>query len=87
MRKILLAVALVVSTWAHSQTTLVKIGDSSYSLEEFEYIYNKNSSNSQLPISKEEYLELFVNYKLKVAEAHSLGLDTNAFLFSEIAEL
>lgn len=87
MRKILLAVALVVSTWAHSQTTLVKIGDSSYSLEEFEYIYNKNSSNSQLPISKEEYLELFINYKLKVAEAHSLGLDTNADLLSEIAEL
>ena len=37
---------------------------------EFEYIYNKNNSNNTFDKkSLDEYVELFVNFKLKVAEA------------------
>ncbi|MBP6312790.1 MAG: peptidylprolyl isomerase [Flavobacteriales bacterium] len=44
---------------------------------EFEAIYKKN--NKDASVTKEaldEYLELFMNYKLKVREAESLGMDT-----------
>jgi len=44
---------------------------------EFEAIYKKNNKDAQ--VTKEaldEYLDLFVNYKLKVREAEVLGMDT-----------
>ncbi len=44
---------------------------------EFEAIYKKN--NKEASVTKEaldEYLELFINYKLKVREAEVLGMDT-----------
>ncbi|MEO8066885.1 MAG: peptidylprolyl isomerase [Flavobacteriales bacterium] len=44
---------------------------------EFEAIYKKN--NKDAAVTKEaldEYMELFINYKLKVREAESLGMDT-----------
>jgi len=75
---ILLAVLLLsVSVAAQiKETPLLKIGDNVIPKEEFEYIYAKNNSAAQLPISKKEYLELFVNYKLKVAEGKGMGIDT-----------
>lgn len=44
---------------------------------EFEAIYKKN--NKEVVVTREaldEYLELFINYKLKVREAEKLGMDT-----------
>jgi peptidyl-prolyl cis-trans isomerase SurA len=44
---------------------------------EFEAIYKKN--NKEASVTREaldEYLELFINYKLKVREAEKLGMDT-----------
>jgi len=58
------------------ETPLLEIGDKVYSLEEFNYIYEKNNPISKEPVSKKEYLDLFVNYKLKVTEAKEQGLDT-----------
>lgn len=52
---------------------------------EFEAIYKKN--NKDVSVSREaldEYLELFMNYKLKVREAESLGMDTIAKFRSEL---
>ena len=44
---------------------------------EFEYSYNKNNSDGVLDKKTvEEYVPLFVNFKLKVAEAMAQGLDT-----------
>lgn len=45
---------------------------------DFELVYNKNNNvNSNIEQkSPQEYMELFVNYKLKVKEAEELGLDT-----------
>ena len=51
--------------------------------EEFIYLYKKNHQNRPEEFTKdkiEEYLDLFINFKLKVTEAMSRGLDTtNAF--------
>ena len=54
---------------------------------EFEYSYNKN--NTDLVVDKaslEEYVELFVNYKLKVAAAKDAQLDTVAAFIKEVAD-
>ena len=53
--------------------------------EEFVSIYSKNNANPDF--SKEamdEYVELFINYKLKVEEAIELGLDTISKFKSEL---
>lgn len=53
---------------------------------EFEYSYNKN--NSEGVIDKKtvkEYVDLFVNYKLKVAAAIEAGIDTTQAFKSEFA--
>ncbi|TAJ14323.1 peptidylprolyl isomerase [Marinilabiliaceae bacterium JC017] len=55
---------------------LLTIGDQQYTTDEFEYIYNKNNRQTDKALSKEEYLDLFVKYKLKVTAAISEGYDT-----------
>lgn len=77
--RILLALFFMVATIAtsSSQDILMTIGDKEITLDEFERIYNKNNNsitaNQQTP---EEYLDLFINFKLKVMEAEQLGMDT-----------
>lgn len=54
---------------------------------EFEYSYNKN--NTDLVVDKaslDEYVELFVNYKLKVAAAKDAQLDTMETFQKEVAD-
>ncbi len=58
------------------ETPLLTIGDKKFTVEEFNYIYEKNNALTQEPVSKAEYVDLFVNYKLKVAEAITQGYDT-----------
>jgi Parvulin-like peptidyl-prolyl isomerase len=54
---------------------------------EFDSIYNKNNSEDAIEKkSLEEYIDLFKNFKLKVAEAEAQGLDTTALFRSELAE-
>jgi len=57
---------------------------------EFLYIYLKNNNDSDKEKYKKEnldaYMELFINYKLKVAEAERLGYDTIPKLKSELAQ-
>lgn len=49
---------------------------------EFEYSYNKNNSDAVVDKKTvEEYVDLFINYKLKVVAAQAAGVDTTkAFL-------
>jgi len=77
---LLSVVALIISYTALSQNshTLLTIENKNYSIEEFDFIYNKNNSYTEEPKSKKEYVDLFVNYKLKVHEAMTQGLDTLA---------
>jgi peptidyl-prolyl cis-trans isomerase SurA len=55
-------------------------------LSEFEYIYNKNNSDNVLDKkSLNEYVDLFVVFKLKVEEALSQKLDTLSSFKTELA--
>lgn len=54
---------------------------------EFEYSFNKNRTDSVADqIALDEYVELFVNYKLKVAAAKDAQLDTMATFLKEVAD-
>ena len=49
--------------------------------DEFIYLYKKNHQSKPEEFTKEkiqEYLDLFINFKLKVEEARARGLDTTA---------
>ncbi len=56
---------------------LMTVDGQPVSRAEFEAIYKKN--NKEAAVTREaldEYMELFINYKLKVREAEKLGMDT-----------
>ncbi|MCB0738652.1 MAG: peptidylprolyl isomerase, partial [Bacteroidetes bacterium] len=76
------------SLFAQSEDILFKVGNESVTLDEFKYIYEKNNSitnNDQLYTreSLDEYLELYIKFKLKVQEAKAQGLDTTAKFVKE----
>ncbi len=59
---------------------LFSVGDTKVKKSEFEYIYKKNNFNNKADYSRkslEDYLNLYINFRLKVKEALQQGLDTN----------
>ena len=65
---------------------LLSIGSHEVSTQEFERIYMKNRymGNTDSDISIDEYLDLFIKFKLKVVQAEELGYDTLASFISEL---
>lgn len=65
--------------------TLFTVGKQAVTTEEFIYLYKKNHQDKDdLTQPKiEEYLQLFINFKLKVAEARNRGIDTTAAFLKE----
>ena len=67
---------------------LITIGNTKINLEEFERIYQKNNTHLYADTDKKtpaEYLDLFINFKLKVIEAQNLKMDTSAAFINELA--
>ncbi len=75
---IVLLLSLTLSAQKKSET-VVTIGTEKVSKEEFEANYRKNNTNildkKELK-SPEEYLDLYIKFKLKILEAEKLGYDT-----------
>jgi peptidyl-prolyl cis-trans isomerase SurA len=56
---------------------LLTVDGQNVSLSEFEAVYRKNNREATVdPADLKEYLELYINFRLKVREAEALGLDT-----------
>lgn len=67
---------------------LARIGDMVILSDDFKNVYTRNNNNIIDPAEKktpEEYLELYINFKLKVLEAQRLGLDTMQSFTEELA--
>ena len=79
--------ALSVGSFAQtSDPVLMTINGKPVSKSEFEYIYNKNNTNNSLDKKTlDEYVELFINFKLKVEEAKKQGIDTTEAFISELS--
>ena len=87
MRKAFLFVALAAlsMTAAAQNETLMTINGKPVSAEEFLYIYEKNNQAGAIdPKTMDEYLDMFINFKLKVAEAESQGIDTTEAFKKEL---
>lgn len=65
---------------------ILNIGEENVTADEFWRVYTKNNTKAQAidPKTIEEYLELYVNFKLKVLEAEKLGYDTIQALNDEL---
>ncbi|MDE6269622.1 MAG: peptidylprolyl isomerase, partial [Muribaculaceae bacterium] len=66
------------ATAADNDPVLMKVAGKDVKLSEFEYLYNKNNNQQLEPLSIDRYLDMFIDYKLKVADAEAAGLDTTA---------
>tara|TARA_B110000238_G_scaffold196226_1_gene236629 strand:+ start:6052 stop:7983 length:1932 start_codon:yes stop_codon:yes gene_type:complete len=85
MKKIGLSILCGAFAFAISAQDLLTIDNQKISLDEFKNVFYKNNNNTEL--TKEyldEYMQLFVNFKLKVKEADELGLDTIESFISEL---
>ncbi len=84
-----LILGMVVTTGAaKKEKVLLNIGGNTVTMDEFMRIYERNNSNIQDPENKksiEEYLDLYLNFKLKVLEARNLGMDTSRAFREELA--
>jgi len=70
----------------NKSVTLFAVNKRPVTVDEFIYLYKKNHHDVQKDFTKEkinEYLDLFVNFKLKVEEARSRGLDTTRVFLKE----
>lgn len=87
---ILLSVAADNTTLAQStddDQVLMKVAGEDITKGEFLKVYFKNSKKDKEIDQKslEEYLQLYINFKLKVAEAKELGLDTTKAFITELS--
>ncbi len=66
---------------------LLTVANEKISKSEFLSVYNKNNLKNDVIDKKslEEYLDLYINFKLKVKEAETLGLDTATSFKTELA--
>ena len=84
-KSILIIISILFTTNIFSQETLMTINDEKISINEFENIFYKN--NEDIEITKEyldEYIDLFINFKLKVKESKELGYDTLSSFVKEL---
>lgn len=81
MKKTLLSLALAIGAAAMMQAkgngdqVLMTINNKPVTLSEFEYLFHKNNSQQVTPQSIDDYLQMFITYKQKVAEAEAEGID------------
>ena len=80
--KILVLLALMTPALLFAQgwksKTLITIGDRNISAGEFMEVYEKNNVKSDVIDKKsvDDYLDMYINFKLKVIEAENLKMDT-----------
>jgi peptidyl-prolyl cis-trans isomerase SurA len=80
-------IATTTSAQKSEDAVLMTIGGNRVTVSEFENVYHKNNSKESATDAKSlnEYVDLFVNFKLKVKEAEELGLDTAKAFREELA--
>ena len=78
MRKLIWIALVFVGAQLNAQEVLFTVGNQSITTEEFKAVYEKNKGVGAAldPKTPEQYLELYVNFKLKIAEAYAQQRDT-----------
>lgn len=82
MKKVLVLLAIMMPSLLFAQgwksKTLITLGDNKISAGEFMEVYEKNNVKSEVLDKKsvDEYLDMYINFKLKVIEAEARKMDT-----------
>ena len=85
MKNYILLILLIFNLNTYSQDILLEIDNDQITLDEFSHIFNKNNENEEIDKAYlDEYVELFINFKLKVKEAKNLGFDTVPSFINEL---
>ncbi len=72
---------------AQSKKYFFAVGDDKHYADEFKYAYSKNNFKEDIKKdSIRSYLELYINFRLKVKEAKALGYDTTAAFKQEFKQ-
>jgi len=69
------------------EPVIATLGSEPISTAEFRYVYEKNNGGNDDAYTRQsisDYLDLYTNFKLKVTEAQSLGLDTTTTFKREL---
>ncbi|MDB0025498.1 peptidyl-prolyl cis-trans isomerase [Flavobacteriales bacterium] len=67
-------------------TDVLDIAGERVSLSDFQHVYGKNNRDSVYSVEAlDDYMELFINFKLKVREAEAMGMDTAEAFITELA--
>ena len=85
---VLILAGLAINASAQSaDPVILKIGNDNISKSEFERVFKKNNSKDSTYDKKavNDYMQLYINYKLKVREALELGMDTAKSFIDELA--
>ena len=71
---------------SYTKKTLITLGNREISVKEFMDTYEKNNVKTDVIDKKnvDEYLDLYVDFKLKVTEAEELKMDTSATFVKEL---
>ena len=77
----------LLSAQSYAKKTLITIGDKEITAKEFMDTYEKNNINTDVIDKKsvDDYLQLYIDFQLKVAEAEYLKMDTSATFQKELA--
>ena len=76
----------LLSAQSYTKKTLITLGDKEVTVKEFMDTYEKNNVNTEVIDKKnvDEYLKLYIDFKLKVAEAEYLKMDTSTAFIKEL---
>ena len=70
---------------AQKDKVIITIDEDPVFKSEFEYVFKKNNDDDTITRQElDEYMELFINYKLKVKEAEDMGMDTAQSFVKEL---
>lgn len=78
--------ALLAVTAKNADPVLMNVAGKDVHLSEFEYLFHKNNSQQAQPQTIDDYVGMFVDYKLKVADAEAAGIDTTAAFIGEYTQ-
>lgn len=82
----LAAVTVLFAKGKPGEEVLMTVGDRPVYNSEFEYLYKKNAGQQLEPMTIDEYVEKFTDYKLKVASALDERMDTTGEYRKELEQ-
>ena len=87
LKTLIAMVAMCATVMAQDDPVIMTINGTPVTRSEFEYSFNKNNSEGVIDKKTvDEYVDLFINYKLKVAAAMDARMDTLVSFKNEFAQ-